>query len=283
MRLQVDIRHPTMPSIGDEQRPHGVADGVVPPDVERPARRRRSAILGGGVLVAASPVAVGAGLFVPGFAALGLGALLLLLPPRERTHRSPLRFIRTPVAAGWRGVAALARGTAHVGARTFSSVELFAAGKGRDGAARIGRVTVAAATAVYRSASAAGSRGWSAMQVVAPRVWSGLVEAARSLARVVRSASVRMWVSIRPTLRRAWAACLAGCVRTAHGLAALARSASERLSVLVDSRSGGRQLRSLPPRAPRPPTRGTAGRVRRAPALLDSRIRSGRNRPGRPR
>ena len=236
--------------------------------------------VGGGVLIAVSPVAVAVGLFVPGFAALGLGALLLLLPPRvrrERSHRSPLRVVRTLAAAGGRGVIALARGSADVGAGTFRAVENFAANEGRDGVVRIGRASAHGAAVVGGAASAGGSRGWAAVQVVALRVWRGLVAATRSLAREARSTMIRAWVRSRPMLRRAWAACLAGSRRAVHELAALARSASERLSALIDSRFGPRQVGSLPPRAPRPPPRrGSAEPVRRTPALRPrSRTKAG--------
>src|SRR5262245_41572604 len=112
--LGVEGGQPSMPSTGDEPTRGGAGGHVAPSDVERPARRRRSALVGGGVLVAASPAAVAAGLFVPGFAALGLGALLLLLPPRvpgERGHRLPWGIVRTPAAAGGRGMVVIARGT----------------------------------------------------------------------------------------------------------------------------------------------------------------------------
>lgn len=212
-------------------------------DAERPPRRRRSALLGGAVLIAASPVAVGAGLFVTGFAALGLGALLLLLPPRarrERSHRTPMRVVRRSAAAGGHGAVVLARGTARVGASVFRATERFAAGSGRDGAVWTGRTAFRGANALGRAAFAAGSRGWSAVQVGAPRVWHGLVAVARWLARETRSASIRVWVYIRPLVRRAWGACEAGAARAAQQLAAVVHSASERLSAYVDSRSGPR-------------------------------------------
>src|SRR5262245_40987445 len=115
MSFEVEGEQPAQPAVlstADDQW-GGAPHRLVPVDAGRPARRRRSAVLGGGVLVAASPVAVGAGLFVPGFAALGVGALLLLLPPsthRERSHRSLLPFVRTPAAALGRAIAALVRG-----------------------------------------------------------------------------------------------------------------------------------------------------------------------------
>ena len=219
------------------------ADHVAYLDSDRPPRRRRSALLGGGVLIASSPVAVGAGLFVPGFAALGLGALLLLLPPRERhqgTHRAPLGVVRRQAAAGGRAAIAFARGTAHVGARMVWAVEHFASGSGREGVARIGRATLDGALAVGRASAVAGSRGWSAMQSGAPRAWRGLVAAVHSLARETRSASVRILVRARPILRRAWAASLVGSRRTAQELTSLAHSAFQRLSALIDSRHGPR-------------------------------------------
>ena len=193
--------------------------------------------------MASSPVAVGAGLFVTGFAALGLGALLLLLPPRprrERGHRTPVRVVRRAGAAGGRVASALARGTAHAGASVLRATQRFAAGSGRDGAVWIGRTTFRGANALGRAAFVAGSRGWSAVQVGAPRVWHGLVAVARWLTRETRSASIRLWVYIRPLVRRAWGACEARAARAAHQLAALVHSASERLSAYVDSRSGPR-------------------------------------------
>jgi hypothetical protein len=209
-------------------------------DAHRPPRRRRSALLGGGVLVASSPVTVGAGLFVPGFAALGLGALLLLLPPRarrERGHRTASRVVGVPTAAGGRAAVALARGTAHTSARTFWAVEHFAATNGRDGTFRMKVAALDTADAFGRTASVAGSRSWSAVQVGAPRAWRGLVATARSLAREGRTASIRIWVRVRPLLRRAWVACLTWLRRAAHELTALACSASRKLSSYVDSRS----------------------------------------------
>jgi hypothetical protein len=207
-----------------------------------PPRRRRSALVGGGVLVASSPVTVGAGLFVPGFAALGLGALLLLLPPRVRRERSPrtrapLRLVRVPTAAGGRATVALGRGSARTGARTFSAVKHFAATDGRDGAIRLGAAVSAGAGVLGRTASTAGSRGWSRVQVDAPRAWYALVALARLIARETRSASIWLWVRLRPLLRRAWLACRAGVIALAEQLAFMARSASERLSAYVDSRS----------------------------------------------
>jgi hypothetical protein len=286
MSLDVEGSQPAVPSTGNEQLRRDDAEQVVLLDGDRPARRRRSALVGGGVLVAASPVAVAAGLLVPGFAALGLGALLLLLPPRvrrNRKHRS-LRVVRTPAAAVGRGVVALGRGSARVGARIFKAVDDFAANEGRDGVVRIGRASAGAAAAVGRATSVGASRGWSAAQLIALRVGRGLVVATRSLAREARSTSIRAWERCRPMLRRAWAACLAGSRRAVHELAALARSASERLSPLVDSRSGARQIGSLPPRAPRrPPARAAPEPVRRSPALRPgSRTRSGRSRGSPP-
>ena len=287
MSLDVEGSQPAVPSTGDEQPRRDDAEQVVLWDGDRPARRRRSALVGGGVLVAASPVAVAAGLLVPGFAALGLGALLLLLPPRvrrNRKHRSLLRVVRSPAAAVGRGVVVLGRGSARVGARIFKAVDDFAANEGRDGVVRIGRASAGAAAAVGRATSVGASRGWSAAQLVALRVGRGLVVATRSLGREARSTSIRAWERCRPMLRRAWAACLAGSRRAVHELAALARSASERLSALIDSRSGARQIGSLPPRAPRrPPARAAPEPVRRSPALRPgSRTRSGRSRGSPP-
>ena len=229
-----------MPSTVPEQRRRAPNPSF---RTDPPPRRRRSALLGGAVLIAASPVAVGAGLFVTGFAALGLGALLLLLPPRprrEHRHRTPLRVVRRAAAAGGRVAWTLARATAHIGASAFRATERFAEGSGRDGAAWIGRTTFRGATALGRAGFVAGSRGWSAVQVGAPRVWHALVATARWLARETRSASIRLWAFIRPRARRAWDACEAGAARAAHELGALVHSASARLSAYVDSRSGPR-------------------------------------------
>jgi hypothetical protein len=285
MSLDVEGSQPAVPSSGDEQ-PFRAAEQVALLDGDRPARRRRFALVGGGVLVAASPVAVAAGLLVPGFAALGLGALLLLLPPvqRARRHRSPLRVVSTPAAAGGRGVVALASGSVRVGARTFKAVEHFAANEGRDGAVRIGRASADGAAAVGRAASVGGSRGWSAVELVALGIWRGFSAATLSLAREARSTSIRASERGGPLLRGAWAACLAGSRRAVYELAALARSASEQLSALIDSRSGPRQLGSLPPRAPRrPPARGSTEPARRTPAVRPgSRTRSGRRRRSPP-
>jgi hypothetical protein len=205
-----------------------------------PPRRRRSALVGGGVLVASSPVTVGAGLFVPGFAALGLGALLLLLPPRvqgERRRRAPLRLVRAPAAAGGRATLALARGSARTGARTFWSVEHFAVNDGRDSAVRLGAAASEGAAVVGRTACSAASRGWAAVLVGAPRAWHGLVVLMRTVARAARSASIWLWVRMQPLARRAWLICRAGAAALGEQLAALGRSASERLSAYVDSRS----------------------------------------------
>ena len=235
-----------MGGAGSQPCPRSRSRGAAPSsiaalDAERPPRRRRSALLGGGVLIASSPVTVGAGLFVLGFAALGVGALLLLLPPRtrpERRHRAPLRVVGVPAAAGGRAAIALARGTAHTGARTLSAVEHFAANDGREGISRIGVAAFDDAAALGRTASAAGSRGWSAVRVRAPRAWRGLAATARSLAREGRSASIRIWARMRPLLRRAWSACRAAFMRAAHELTPLARSARARLSTYIASRSG---------------------------------------------
>jgi hypothetical protein len=278
----VEGTQPAVPRTEDEQRSAGAAERVAPVAADGPARRRRAAILGGGALIAVSPVAVAGGLFLPGFAALGLGALLLLLPPRVELEHGPrprLRVIRTSAAAGRRGMVWLARGTAHVGARTFRAVEHFAASKGRDGAGRVGREAVGGAVTVGRAATAAVSRGSSWVQAVAPRVLGGLVAAARSLAREARSAAVFARVRIGPMLRRACTAGLAGSARAGHEIAALARSVSEPLSALVDARSGPRELRAPLPPPPRR-ARGSAKPVKRTPAPHPgSRPRSGSRRP----
>jgi len=183
--------------------------------------------------------AVGAGLFVLGFAALGLGGLLLLLPPRpegEPGHRRRLHVVRVAALAGGRGAVALMRGTVRTGALTFSAVEHYAATDGRDGAVRIGAATVERARAVGRAGATAGALGWSAVRIRAPKLWRLLVVAMRSLAREARAASIRSWIRTEPILRRVWAGCLAGLARVAEELAPLARSAAERVSAYVDSR-----------------------------------------------
>jgi hypothetical protein len=233
----VDRNHPAVPSTIAEQRRRAATYASSDAD---PPRRRRSALLGGGVLIASSPVTVGAGLFVPGFAALGLGALLLLVPPRvpgERKRGAPWRLVRAPAAAGGRATLAVARGSARTGVNAFWAVERFAANDGRDGAVRIGAAASGAAAGLGRTASTAASHGWTAVEVAAPRAWHGLVAFARAIARAARSAAVWTWMRLRPLLRRARLACRAGLTALAEHVAVLARSASERLSAYVDSRS----------------------------------------------
>jgi hypothetical protein len=178
--------------------------------------------------------------FVPGFAALGLGALLLLLPPRERrqeSHGTRLRVVRRTAAATRRRAAASAHWIAQVLARAFGAVAHFVATTGRDGAVQVGRVISAGAAAIGGAAAVAGSRGLSALRVGAPRAWRGSVAAARSFGRHTRSATIRAWVRMQPLLRRAWAVCLAGTERAARRIGALTSSASKRLSAYIDSRS----------------------------------------------
>jgi hypothetical protein len=204
-----------------------------------PPRRRRSALLGGGVLIAASPAAVGAGLFVPGFAALGLGALLLLLPPRPRREHgraASWRVIRRTWAAARRCAIASARWVAHTIARPSRAMARFARTSGRDGAVRIGRATAAGAAAIASAAAVAGSRGWAAAQVWAPRAWRGSSAAAQLVGREARSATVRSWARILPLLRRAEALFVAGTERAATEIGVYASSASRRLSAYVQSR-----------------------------------------------
>ena len=189
------------------------------------------------MLIASSPVTVGAGLFVVGFTALGVGMLLLLVPPRPAgRHRGLLRVVRVSTAGG-RAMVARGRGTARTGASMFWAVERFAADNGRVGAARVGAATSEGAVVIGRSASAAGSRSWSEVQVWAPRAWRALVAATRRLALEAHSASIRLWIRAQPLIRRAWAACRAGVTAAAERLAVLARSASERLSAYLESRS----------------------------------------------
>jgi hypothetical protein len=206
---------------------------------ERPPRRRRPALLGGGVLIAASAVAVGAGLFVVGFAALGLGGLLLLLPPRpqgEPGHRRRSHAVRVAAVSGGRGVVALMRGAVRAGALTFSAVVHYVATDGRDGAVRIGAAMVERATALGRAGATVGALGWSAVRSRAPKLWRLLVEAMRSFGREARTAWIRSWSRTEPILRRVWAGCLAVLARVAEELAPRARSAAERVSAYVDSR-----------------------------------------------
>jgi len=222
-------------TVGEERR------RVASLDAKPPPRRSRPALLGGGALVAFSPVAVGGGLFVLGFGALGLGALLLLLPPRARREhepRAPLRLVRTPAAVGGRAALAMTRGSARTGARTFRAVEHFAANDGRDGAVRLGAAASEGAALLGRTASAAGARSWTAVEAGLPRAWHGLVAIARTIAGEARSASIWLWARTQPLLRRAWLACRAGLRALAEQVAVLARSASERLSAYVDSRTG---------------------------------------------
>ena len=235
--IAVEPRRPPVRSTALEHRRR--AERHVHSDVERPPRRRRSALLGGGVLIASSPIAVGAGLFVLGFAALGLGGLLLLLPPRpqgEPRHRRRLRAVRAVAASGGRGAAALTRGAVRTSALTLSAVAHHAATDGRDGAARIGAATAGGARAVGRVGAAAGAFGWSALRVYAPEGWRLLVAATSSFAREARSAWIRARIRTEPILRRLWADCLAGLARVADELAPLARSGAERVSAYVDSR-----------------------------------------------
>jgi hypothetical protein len=234
MGSTVERRQTAVPSIAEQRRRAG---DLSPLDVRRPPRRRRSALLGGGLLIASSPVTVGAGLFVVGFTALGVGMLLLLVPPRPAgRHRGSLRVVRVSTAGG-RAMVALGRGTARTGASTFWAVERFAADNGRVGAARVGAATSEGAVVIGRSASAAGSRSWSEVQVWAPRAWRALVAATRRLSLEAHSASIRLWIRAQPLLRRAWAACRAGVTAAAERLAVLARLASERLSAYLESRS----------------------------------------------
>ena len=162
------------------------------------------------MLVAVSTVAVGAGLFVPGFGALGLGAVLLLLPPKrpEPRHRGPSRVgVRTLLVTAGRATRALARRTAGIGAHAFGQVGRFAGIVARQSGVGAGRAA------------------------------HGLVATTRTLAREARAASIRLWLSSEPILRRAWAVCRAGSGRAARELSALARAASERASEYIDSRS----------------------------------------------
>jgi hypothetical protein len=234
----VERRPPAGPSfVLDERRP--AIDGVVPVEANRPPRRRRSALLGGGLLIAASPAAVGAGLFVPGFAALGLGALLLLLPPterRDRERRTLWRVVHAPATVVRRGVVEPARWIAHVVADVLRAVARFAATTGRDGTARIGRATLAWAAVVGNEAAVVGSRAWSAARVGAPRAWRGSVAAARSVFSDTQSATIRASLRIQPLLHRAAAVCLAGTERGTREIGAFASSASKRFSKLTAER-----------------------------------------------
>jgi hypothetical protein len=221
----------------DERRP--AIDGVVPVEADRPPRRRRSALLGGGLLIAASPAAVGAGLFVPGFAALGLGALLLLLPPterRDRGRRTPLRVVHAAATVLRRGVVEPARWIAHVVADVLRAVARFAATTGRDGTVRVGRATLACAAVVGHAAAVVGSRAWSAARVGTPRAGRRSVAAARSATRDMQSATIRASLRIQPLLHRAAAVCLPGTEWAANEIGAFVSSASTRFSKLTAER-----------------------------------------------
>jgi hypothetical protein len=230
----VERRPAAGPSIVLDERPPAI-DGVVPLEADRPPRRRRSALLGGGLLIAASPAAVGAGLFAPGFAALGLGALLLLLPPterRDRGRRTPWRVVHAAATVLRRGIVEPARWIAHVVADVLRAVARFAATTGRDGTVRVGRATSAWAGVVGTAGELAGSRAWSAARVLAPRAWRRSVAAARSVAHDTQSATIRASLRIQPLLHRAGAVCLAGTERAATEMDAFVSSASRRLSKL---------------------------------------------------
>jgi hypothetical protein len=191
------------------------------------------------VLIAASPAAVGAGLFVPGFAALGLGALLLLLPPRPRRQhgpRAPWRVVRATAAAARRRATAAARWVGHVVARPSRATARFARTSGREGAVRVGRATAAGAAATAAAAAVAGSRAWAAAQVWAPRAWHGSAAATQSAAQAARSAAMRSWTRAAPSVRRAEALLLAATERAATEIGVFASSASRRLSAYVHSR-----------------------------------------------
>jgi len=239
----------------EEQRPRP-AGAIVPVRHSRPRRRRRSALLGGAILVAVSPVAVGAGRFVLGYAALGLGASLLLLPPprrnRPRRRGLPWHVLGRPAAAAGRGMTAVARRGARVAGGTLGAVERIAANQGRDGAGAVGRTT-----------HAAGSGAWSAARTVGPIVWCGLVVASHSIAREARSPSVLVWTRTRPTLRRAWSASIVGVGRARRELAPLTRWGSKRVTAYLDSRVGTDRLGPGPHRAPRSPPATPAEPTRR--------------------
>jgi hypothetical protein len=190
-------------------------------------------------LVAVSPAAVGAGLFVPGFAALGLGALLLLLPPterRDRGRRTRWRVVHAAATVLRRGVVEPALWIAHVVAGVVRAVARFAATTGRDGAVRVGRATSAWAAGVGKAGGLAGSRAWSAARVGTPSAWRRSVAVARSVARNTRSATIRATLRIQPLLRRAGAVCLAGTQRAATEMDAFVSSVSSRLSKLTAER-----------------------------------------------
>lgn len=215
---------PAAPWTGDAERRAALEPIDLDEDDDRPPRRRRSALLGGGALVATSPVAVAAGLFVPGFAALGLGALLLLLPPRaQHRRRSPLRVVRKGAAAGWRGAARLARGTARGGACAFHAVRQAAANEGRAGVVWMGRALADGGVAVGRATADVGARALVVARGVALRARRVLVTATRVVSREGRAASVWAWERCRPFLRRAWAAWLDGSRHGAYEVGALSR------------------------------------------------------------
>jgi hypothetical protein len=241
----VEGAEPRVPSNEGQPWPLGPAQAV-PAQALRPApgRRRRSAIVAGGALVALSSVVVSVGLFVPGFAALALGALLLLLPPRTRLgreRRSPLRIFGARLSAGVRAILASAARALRSAARGSAAVGRLAGGRGREGVRRVAgasaRGSAAVAFAMWTGAGIAGR---------------GMAAGSRELADAFDSASSAAWARSRPWLERAWAAALAGSVRGRRELDALATTASERLSAMIDPGQAFGPISSGPPRrAPR--------------------------------
>jgi hypothetical protein len=225
-------------------------------------RRRRSAVLGGGVLVAAAPVAVAAGVLVPGFVALAVGGLLLLLPPRLRAPHQPR----------WERVG----------------------GALRVSAAWIGRASVRGSEAGAHAVALAGSRSWSATRLRAPKIWRRLVRGVErgwvlvviAVAWLVRAGGRGarvLWAQMRPALAGASRATLVAGRRGVYGLRALGQSASRRGAAAVDAAARSETLRSLRPGAPRPRGPGFSARGRRARELRpDSRTRRDRSRRSPP-
>jgi hypothetical protein len=226
-------------------------------------RRPRSAILGGGVLVAASPVAVAAGQLVVGFAALAVGGVLLLLPPRQVGRHDHRRRLGVGAAFGAAGAVAAGacRAVVHAGGSALKGTERLAANEGRAAAAAAGRAIAAGAVAA----------------------WRFLLVVVAMLAHVTRLAA--RWAHERggPALARAWKEFAAAGRRAAHELSALARATSHRVATAAVAASRSDALRPLRSGAPRPRSRGSAGLGRRARGPRPgSRTRADRSRRSPP-
>jgi hypothetical protein len=236
------------------------------PDRQHPETRRRRprwAILGGGVLIATSPVAVAAGQLVVGFGALALGGALLLLPPRQVAppgHGRRLAVGRALGAAD-RVAASACRAVVRAGGSALRRMERLAANEGRATVAAAGRAVAAGAGAA----------------------WRFLLIVAAMLAHVTWL--VARWAHERggPTLASMWRASAAACRRAARELGALVRATSHRVATVAVAASRSDALRPLRPRAPRPRSRGSSGPGRRARAPRpDSRTRADRSRRSPP-